>query len=99
MALNLGCWAADWYIYETIKRFLVGVRRQGATSESWRDAEVVYLARVFQDADIQPPLAFEQSSTSDKVQRLIEVLLNNDSDARGIGVFPSAPFLRCSNTD
>lgn len=84
MAINLGGWAADWYIFETIKRFLAGVMRQGATSESWRDAEVVYLARVFQLAEIPPPRVHGKSEFSDKVQRLIEVLLSNDSDARGI---------------
>lgn len=88
MAMDLGPWAADWYIFETIKRFLTGVIRQGATSESWRDAEVVYLARVFQAADIQPPLAYDQSSFSHKVQRLVEVLLSNGDDAKGIGMFP-----------
>lgn len=89
MAINLGNWAADWYMFETIKRFLAGVRRQGATSESWRDAEVVYLARVFQDADIRPPRVNEQSDSSDKIQRLVEVLLSNGGDARGIGVYIS----------
>lgn len=87
MAMDLGSWAADWYIFEAIKRFLTGVIRQGATSESWRDAEVVYLARVFQAADIRPPLAYDQSNVSDKVQRLVEVLLSNSDDAKGIGMF------------
>lgn len=86
MAANIGSWAADWYIFETIKRFLAGVQRQGAVSESWRDEEVVYLARVFQEADIRaPPAIFEHSSLSDKIQRLIEVLLSQQDDAKGIG--------------
>lgn len=88
MARDLGSWAADWYIFETIKRFLTGVVRQGATSESWRDAEVVYLVRVFQTADIRPPLAYDPSNFSHKVQRLVEVLLSHSDDAKGIGVFP-----------
>lgn len=41
IARDLGVWAADWYIYETIRRFLTGVTRQGAVSASFRDAEVV----------------------------------------------------------
>lgn len=41
IARDLGIWAADWYIYETIRRFLTGVIRQGAVSASFRDAEVV----------------------------------------------------------
>lgn len=89
MAINFGSWAADWYMFETIKHFLAGVERQGATSESWRDAEVVYLTRVFQDADIRPPRDYDRSTLSDKVERLIEVLLSNDGDARGIGAFPN----------
>ncbi|KAJ4414286.1 Dicer-like protein 2 [Gnomoniopsis sp. IMI 355080] len=84
VAINLGIWAADWYIFETIKRFLAGIIRQGATSESWRDAEVVYLARVFQDVDVKPPSIYNQSDSSNKVRRLIELLLSNDDDARGI---------------
>lgn len=97
MAISLGTWAADWYIFETIKRFLAGIRRQGATSESWRDAEVVYLARVFQDADIRPPSVYEQSSFSDKVQRLIGVLLSNDDGARGIGASSHIAFLKIAH--
>lgn len=85
MAANIGSWAADWYIYETIRRFLIGVGRQGAVSESYRDEEVVYLARVFHNADIRPPPSvYDESSLSDKVQRLIEVLLSKDQDTRGI---------------
>lgn len=93
IAINFGIWAADWYIFETIKRFLAGIMRQGATSESWRDAEVVYLARVFQDADIKPPRPYEQSDPSDKIQRLIDLLLSNDGDARGIGMSKSGLLL------
>lgn len=84
IAKDLGIWAADWYIYETIRRFLDGVKRQGAASKSFRDAEVVYLARVFQDADIRPPPTFDSSSLPDKIQRLIDVLLKYEGDSRGI---------------
>lgn len=96
--MDLGSWAADWYIFETIKGFLDGVIRQGATSESWRDAEVVYLARVFQDAAIRPPRAYDQSSFSDKVQRLVEVLLSNSDDAKGISMFSIAIYPHVART-
>lgn len=98
MAMYLGSWAADWYIFETIKGFLAGVIRQGATSESWRDAEVVYLARVFQDAAVRPPRAYDQSSFSDKVQRLVEILLSNSDDAKGISMFPITILLHFVRT-
>lgn len=86
IARDLGNWAADWYISETIDRYLAGIARQGAISKSYRDAEVVYLARIFQDATIQrPPLLYEESSQlSDKIKRLINLLLPYDADTRGI---------------
>lgn len=84
IAMDLGSWAADYYIYETVRRFLAGIVRQGAASQSYNDAEVVYLARVFQDAAISPPRAFEPSGLSDKAQRLVDVLLKHEGDAKGI---------------
>lgn len=82
---ELGSWAADWFIFEAIRRFLAGISRQGASSRSFRDSEVVYLARIFQDADIGPPApTYEDSGLSDKVQRLLQVLLAYGSDARAI---------------
>ncbi|CAN8103593.1 unnamed protein product [Discula destructiva] len=85
MATKIGSWAADWYIFETIRRFLSGVRRQGVTTESWRDAEVVYLAQTFQDADIRPPPPVcDQTNLSNKVQQLIKVLVGKDDKAKGI---------------
>lgn len=84
IAMDLGSWAADYYIYETIRRFLAGIVRQGAISQSYNDAEVVYLARIFQDANIHPPRAFEPSDLSDKAQRLVDVLLKHEGDAKGI---------------
>lgn len=96
MAANIGSWAADWYIFETIRRFLAGVQRQGATSTDWKTQEVVYLARVFQEADIRaPPPLYDASTLSDKIQRLIEVLLGQKDDAKGIG--EDMFILNCSN--
>lgn len=84
IAQDLGPWAADWYIHETIQRFLAGVGRQSAISKSFRDAEVVYLARIFEQANISSPPDFEPSSLPDKIRRLIDVLLKYGSDTRGI---------------
>ncbi|KAF3765860.1 dicer-like endonuclease [Cryphonectria parasitica EP155] len=85
MAKELGAWAADWFISEAIRLFLAGIYRQGASSKSFRDAEVIFLARVFQDANIEPPPPLTtHSGLSEKVQRIIEVLLNYDKDARAI---------------
>lgn len=82
---DLGSWAADWYIHETIQRFMAGVKRPGAISENLKDAEVVYLARVFQNANITaPPKLDEHSGLSDKVRQLINVLCKYKGDARGI---------------
>lgn len=84
IAKDLGGWAADWYIYKTIQHFMAGVGRQSAVSQSFRDAEVVHLAMVFEKANIGEPPPFEPSSLSDKVQQLINVLLKYEGDARGI---------------
>lgn len=96
MAAAIGSWAADWYIFETIRRFLAGVKKQRATSDSWRDADVVYLARVFMDMDVRPPPSLcQQSDLSDKVQKLIEVLLSQKDDAKGIGECKRPVTLLC----
>lgn len=85
IAKDLGTWAADWYISQTINRYLAGIRRQGAISHSYKDAEVVYLARIFEDARIHPPPhLFEASQLSDKVKQLIQLLLAYEDDTRGI---------------
>ncbi|KAI3394785.1 hypothetical protein diail_2187, partial [Diaporthe ilicicola] len=83
---DTGSWAADWYIFETIHRFLNGVKRQGVTSLSYKDAEVVYLARIFQNAKIDAPLSSHDDSViSEKVRQLVGVLISYEGDdARGI---------------
>lgn len=82
---DMGSWAVDWYIFETIRRFLGGVQRQDAISQCYKDAEVVYLARIFQNAKINPPSeAYDGSALSEKVRQLIDVLINYGGDARGI---------------
>lgn len=92
IAKDLGIYAADWYIFETIRRFLDGIPRQGAVSVSFRDAEVVYLACIFKSVQIGPPRPMcEQSGLTDKVQQLVEVLLKYDHDARGISEYLSTP--------
>lgn len=49
------------------------------------DSEVVYLARILQTAEIHPPLHLEDDSKlSNKVKKLIDVLLKYEGDARGI---------------
>lgn len=102
IAKDLGIYAADWYIFETIRRFLDGIPRQGATSESFRDAEVVYLAEVLSKAGIgPPPPTYEHSGLTDKVQRLVEVLLNYDNDARGMSKYlfnAQRPSIACDYT-
>lgn len=82
---DMGSWAVDWYIFETIRRFLGGVQRQDAISQCYKDAEVVYLARIFQNAKINPPSeSYDESALSEKVRQLIDVLINYGGDARGI---------------
>lgn len=81
----MGSWAADWYIFETIRRYLEGVRRQDVISQSYEDAEVIYLARLFQNAKIGPPVEYyDQSVLSEKVIQLIDVLIKYEGVARGI---------------
>lgn len=85
MYADLGSWAADWYISETIRRFMVAVKRPGAITENLNDAELTYLARVFQNADVTPPPKLdEHSDLSDRVRQLIKVLNGYEGDARGI---------------
>lgn len=49
------------------------------------DSEVVYLARILQTAEISPPSHLRQrSDLSNKIHRLIEILLQYEGDARGI---------------
>ncbi|KUI57727.1 Dicer-like protein 2 [Cytospora mali] len=82
---DLGSWAADWYIYETIQRYMTGMKQQGPSNEGLKDADMVYLARVFQTANITPPSKFDvHSDLSEKVRQLISVLLKYEGDARGI---------------
>lgn len=82
---DMGSWAADWYISEAIRRFLDGVRRQGVNSQSYKEAEVVYLARIFQNIRVDPPLeTYDSTVISEKVRRLIDVLLKYEGDVRGI---------------
>ncbi|KAK7748032.1 Dicer-like protein 2 [Cytospora paraplurivora] len=82
---DLGSWAADWYIYETIQRFMNGIKRQDGSSESFNDAELVYLGRLFQCVNVAPPPTLnEQSDLSEKVRKLIDVLREYEGEARGI---------------
>ena len=82
---DMGSWAADWYIFEAIRRFLDGVRKQGVISQSYKEAEVVYLARIFQNARIDPPLeTYDVMIVSEKVRQLIDVLLRYEGVMRGI---------------
>lgn len=85
IAQDLGTWAADWYIFETIRRFMAGVKRQDGSCEGWADAESVYLARAFQRANAAaPPKLDKNSGLSDKMHKLIGVLDKYEGDARGI---------------
>lgn len=82
---DLGSWAADWYISETIGRFMAGVKLQGSSSEVFMDPELVYLVRAFQNVNVKPPPKLDEySDLSEKVRRLIHVLLEYKGDARGI---------------
>ncbi|POS74069.1 RNase3 domain-containing protein [Diaporthe helianthi] len=84
---DMGSWAADWYIFEAIRCFLDGVKKQGVSSQSFKEAEVVYLARVFLNAGIGPPLEpqwEDMTLFSEKVRQLIDALLKYDGAIRGI---------------
>lgn len=85
---DMGSWATDWYIFETIRRFLDGFQKQDAISRSFKDAEVVYLVRLFQNIQntkIDPPSeTYDESTLSEKVRQLIDVLLKKEGDTRGI---------------
>jgi ERCC4-related helicase len=82
---EMGSWAADWYIFEAIRRFLDGFRRQDVVSQSYKEAEAAYLARIFQNARIAPPLdTHDAMVVSEKVTSLIDVLLRYESGMRGI---------------
>ncbi|ROW12958.1 hypothetical protein VPNG_04661 [Cytospora leucostoma] len=82
---DLGSWAADCYIHETIQRFMNGIKRQDGTSESFTDAELVYLARLFQCVNVAPPPKLdEHTDLSEKVRKLIDVLRDYEGEARGI---------------
>lgn len=85
MCAYLGSWAADWYIFETIRRFMDTVKRPGAITENLQDVELTYLARVLQTADVAPPLMLDaRSDLSDRVRQLVKVLNEYEGDARGI---------------
>lgn len=82
---DMGSWAADWYISETIQRFLDGFQRQDTVSQSYKHDEVVYLAHIFLKADVNPPLeTCDESILPEKVRQLIDVLNKYEGDARGI---------------
>ncbi|KAH8756072.1 ATP-dependent helicase DCL-2 [Diaporthe sp. PMI_573] len=82
---DMGSWAADWYIFEATSRLLDGVRRQDPISKYFKDAEVVYLARIFQNARIERPSeTYDESVLSEKVRQVIDLLIRYEGNARGI---------------
>ncbi|KDQ50543.1 hypothetical protein JAAARDRAFT_582899 [Jaapia argillacea MUCL 33604] len=84
ICIDLGPWAADWYIEQVLKQAMVsaGPYHQGAIS-AWQQKEKNYLlsqlARVVVTPVSMDPQAIV-AGTSDKVQRLVDSLLTEERE-------------------
>jgi hypothetical protein len=93
---DMGSWAADWYIFEAISSFLDGVRREDPISKNFTDADVVYMARIFQNAEIERPSeTYDESVLSENVRQVINLLIRYEGNERGIVFVISR--LRCKD--
>ncbi|WYZ37317.1 hypothetical protein EsH8_II_000823 [Colletotrichum jinshuiense] len=83
---ELGPWAADYYIWEVISRFMASFRSQSTWFDTWKDDEKRYLAKIFGQVECQCPSedAISREVLSEKVSILVEKLLQDKTDVIGI---------------
>jgi hypothetical protein len=80
---HLGPWAADYYINRVVSDVLMRFESQGPFSAGFKDAEIQYLAKLFNTMQLQPPSP-EPDKPSSKVKELVRILLSSPDDIVGI---------------
>ncbi|KAI3317473.1 RNase3 domain-containing protein [Xylariaceae sp. AK1471] len=84
---ELGPWASDYFIYQSITRFLGSNDRDIAWFETWGATEKRYLANVLQKVEIKLPQLLEDTTTLDlstKFVSLVQELQSTSDGARCI---------------
>ncbi|KZL79902.1 dicer-like protein 2 [Colletotrichum incanum] len=83
---DLGSWAAEYYIWVVISRFMAAFRSQSIWLDTWKDDEKEYLAKILSQIECHCPSedSISREVLSEKAFILIEQLLQNKTDIIGI---------------
>ena len=83
---DLGPWAADYYIYEAVRRFIASAEESWSWNVDAVDVPKTYLLDMMKGMKpVKPPLQPQlRSDLSGKVQTLLDILLSHQGDAVGI---------------
>lgn len=82
--VELGSWAADWYVWEVIQKAKKTADPFNNIISSWKSSEKTYLLGII-DKIVVSPVSYHaadiQEESSDKVQKLIQILLEEKFSA------------------
>ncbi|GKT49994.1 dicer-like protein 2 [Colletotrichum spaethianum] len=83
---DLGSWAADYYIWVVISRFMAAYRSESILLDTWKDDEKQYLAKILSQVECYCPSedSISREVLSEKAFILIEQLLQDKTDIIGI---------------
>ncbi|KZL77586.1 Dicer-like protein 2 (RNase3 domain-containing protein) [Colletotrichum tofieldiae] len=83
---DLGSWAAEYYIWVVISRFMAAFRSQSIWLDTWNEEEKKYLAKILGQIECHCPSedSISREVLSEKAFILIEQLLQDKTDIIGI---------------
>ncbi|KAI1344072.1 RNase3 domain-containing protein [Xylariaceae sp. FL0016] len=83
---ELGVWAANYFVYESIRRFLHSTLNNDNWFETWETEEKTYLSRALERVNTGPPRSFRDytSEVSDKFTTLLHLLSSAVDNTTGI---------------
>ncbi|OTB05309.1 hypothetical protein M426DRAFT_319858 [Hypoxylon sp. CI-4A] len=85
---ELGPWAADYFIYISVTRFLMSVKRNDSWYQEWQVQEKKYLAGALEKVQFPSPPPFEDDTLtidlSEKVRRVVNELSCSADGTKGI---------------
>lgn len=83
ICLDLGPWAADWYVWQVIEQAKHAANPYNIVISNWKDGEKAYLLSILNQVVISPVSYYPDDivdEASDKVQALINCLLLEKKD-------------------
>ncbi|KAH8677366.1 hypothetical protein BX600DRAFT_506412 [Xylariales sp. PMI_506] len=81
---ELGAWAADYFIYNSITQFLDLINQNDKQYETWAQAEKLYLGEALKKVQLPILSMYTTIEMTDKATRLIQMLQQISANTRGI---------------